>query len=146
MNAPTRPAAATTTDGPAPQDFRHSGGFLVRLAEKLGPHGHARSVFGEPVTQGEVTVVPVAKVRWGFGGGQGHGAAAIGKATNSGDMVGAGGGGGVMVTPLGYIELKNGQSRYRPIVDPVVAVPLAIAGGLAGVVLLRAVVRTLRGR
>ncbi|MDX5437397.1 MAG: hypothetical protein LPK03_09405, partial [Pontibacter sp.] len=31
---------------------------------------------------------------------------------------GSGGGGGMMLTPIGYIEMRQGKSRFRTIRDP----------------------------
>ncbi len=42
---------------------------LTRLAERLGATAAASAVFGTPVERNGVTVIPVARVRWGFGGG-----------------------------------------------------------------------------
>ena len=58
--------------------------FIGTMAEKLGAVARAATVFGEPVERDGITVVPVAKARWGFGGGEGH----------RKDEDGAGGGGG----------------------------------------------------
>ena len=41
---------------------------LTRLAESLGANAAASAVFGTPVERDGVTVIPVARVRWGFGG------------------------------------------------------------------------------
>ena len=43
--------------------------FLTNIAEKLGAAAKVSLVFGEPVERDGVTVIPVAKSRWGFGGG-----------------------------------------------------------------------------
>ena len=40
------------------------------LGEILGAAARVNTVFGDPVTQGELTVVPVARARWGLGGGR----------------------------------------------------------------------------
>ncbi len=79
--------------------------FIERLAEKVGVNASAKTIYSEPVQCDGVTVIPVAKVRWGFGGGSGSKSGKRGK----------GGGGGVQVSPLGYIEMKDGRSEYRPI-------------------------------
>jgi hypothetical protein len=47
-------------------------GLLERLAEMVGAKARVNTVFGDPIRQGDLTVVPVAKVRWGFGGGGGR--------------------------------------------------------------------------
>jgi uncharacterized spore protein YtfJ len=102
---------------------------VERLAARIGARARAASVFGEPIERGSVTIVPVAKIRWGFGGGAG--------AEEPGKLVGGGGGGGVRATPVGYIEIEGSETRYRAIRDPSSYVPLIIAGGVAGCLLLR---------
>jgi hypothetical protein len=44
--------------------------LLERLAERIGGRAKAEAVFGAPVQHGEVTVIPVARVRWGLGAGR----------------------------------------------------------------------------
>ena len=46
--------------------------FIGTMAVKLGAVARAATVFGEPVERGGITVIPVAKARWGFGGGAGQ--------------------------------------------------------------------------
>ncbi len=46
--------------------------FIGTMAEKHGAVAKAATLFGEPVERAGVTVTPVAKARWGFGGGAGH--------------------------------------------------------------------------
>jgi uncharacterized spore protein YtfJ len=108
--------------------------FVERLADKLGINANARSVYSEPVERDGTTIIPVAKVRWGFGGGAGK----------KGGKRGKGGGGAVQVSPLGYIEMKDGETRYKPIRDPASMVPLVVAGGLSGWILLRALRKLIR--
>jgi hypothetical protein len=45
--------------------------FVERVAERMGLHASAKAVYAEPVERDGVTIIPVAKVRWGFGGGSG---------------------------------------------------------------------------
>ncbi|MFQ6399167.1 spore germination protein GerW family protein [Nocardia sp. KC 131] len=103
--------------------------LLERLTDRLGGRASVSAVFGEPVTCEGVTVIPVARVGFGFGGGSGH---EVGVEKSGG---GAGGGGGVDARPLGFIEIANGTARYRPIhnhwIDVLVPVSalLAAAGG-----------------
>lgn len=86
--------------------------FIGTMAEKLGAVARAATIFAEPVERDGITVIPVAKARWGFGGG-----------------------GGVQVTPVGFIEIKNGQADFRPI--RTVSLPWMIAGGTSMLLLLR---------
>ena len=62
-------------------------------------------MFGNPVERGDVTVIPVARARWGFGGGGGR---------NRRNEPGSGGGGGASVSPIGYIEIHtDGTTNFR---------------------------------
>src|ERR1043166_1760167 len=99
--------------------------FISAIAEKLGSVARAATVFGEPVERDGITVIPVAKARWGFGGGAGHGK----------DEDGAGGGGGVQVTPVGFIEIKDHAANFRPI--RTVSLSWIIAGSILSLLLLR---------
>jgi len=83
---------------------------VTRLAEHLGRNASASAVFGAPVERDGVTVIPVARVRWGVGGGRGR------RKGQTDD--GFGGGGGVQAAPLGFIEVRDGGARYRRIRDP----------------------------
>ena len=110
------------------------GGIFEKLAEKLGAAAQAAHIFGEPVERDGVTVIPVATARLGLGGGgRKRGLAARHQ--------GIGGGGGVVIQPVGYIEIKGGETRYRPIVDFKLAIGAALAGGF----LLIGLVKRLRG-
>ena len=73
--------------------------FLDRMAQRLGGTANAATIFAAPIECGEVTVIPVAKAMYGFGGGDG---------TKQNEQ-GSGGGGGVRVIPVGYIEIRNGS-------------------------------------
>ncbi|HKB79749.1 MAG TPA: spore germination protein GerW family protein [Thermoanaerobaculia bacterium] len=98
--------------------------FIETLAEKIPLHASAKQVYGDPVERDGTTIIPVARVQWGFGaGGLGRGVAERG-----------GGGGGVRAKPSGYIELRNGQSRFRPILDLTSGAALAAAAA-AGLLL-----------
>ena len=97
--------------------------FVENLADRIGKRAGAATVFGEPVERDEVTVIPVARAGWGFGGGSG-------RAPEGG---GEGGGGGVVAWPVGYIEIRGAETRFRPIVDLrpfVVAGAFGLAAGL----------------
>lgn len=49
--------------------------FVERIAETIQTNANARQIFGEPVERNGVTIIPVGRVSWSFGGGGfGHGA------------------------------------------------------------------------
>ena len=66
-------------------------------------------VFGEPIHEGDVLLVPVARVRGGGGGGSGT------SPQNEGE--GSGGGGGFTADPAGVYVVKGGEVSWRPAVD-----------------------------
>ncbi|HNM78622.1 MAG TPA: spore germination protein GerW family protein [Tepidiformaceae bacterium] len=117
--------------------------LVERLASRIGLHANSRAVFGEAVERDGVTVVPVTKVRWFFGAGSGRG---IEENSDQGDIgEGSGGGGGLLSSPLGFIEIREGRADFRRINDPVSAVPIVIASGIAAWLSLRGLTKLLRG-
>ncbi|MGI4759557.1 MAG: spore germination protein GerW family protein [Janthinobacterium lividum] len=111
--------------------------LLERLSQQLTTSATAQAVYGTPVERDGVTVIPVAKAIYGFGGGGGSGTKE-GKSTGGG----LGAGAGVSLTPVGYIELRGGRSRFRPIRSSVV--PLVAVSGAIAWLLLRSVPRLLK--
>ena len=101
-----------------------SGDRFNKLVSSLGGTATASAVFGDPVEKGGVTIVPVARVRYGVGGGFGRGPGKKKRDEEAADQVGYGQGGGVQATPVGYIEIAGGEAEYKRIVDPVR--PLAV--------------------
>lgn len=91
--------------------------FVERLANQFGITANAKHIYAEPIERQGVTVIPVAKAKYAFGGGGGK---------KDGEE-GSGGGGGVAVTPVGYIEIKNGETRFRPIRDWLTVLPMIAA-------------------
>ncbi|HEY5545609.1 MAG TPA: spore germination protein GerW family protein [Gemmatimonadaceae bacterium] len=91
------------------------------IADLLSSSLNIRHVYGEPVQQGDTTVIPVAKVTYGFGAGGGRGPG--GERTvardegmpaedNRAEAEGAGGGGGVRMTPVGALEIGPRGTRF----------------------------------
>jgi uncharacterized spore protein YtfJ len=90
----------------------------------------ARRVFGDPVQAGGATVIPVATVGGGGGGGS--------KANQEGV------GFGVAAKPAGVFVVKDGEARWRPVIN----VNHIVLGGqliaLAGILMLPFVVKQFR--
>ena len=113
--------------------------LLERLSQQLSTSVTAQMVYGTPIEREGITVIPVARALYGFGGGGGGG-------TKAGETAGSGlgAGAGVSLTPVGYIELREGRSRFRPIRSSVV--PLVAVSGAIAWLLLRSVPRLLSSR
>ena len=92
--------------------------LLEELATRFGQDATVKHVFGEPIRVGEKTIIPVARVAYGFGGGSGTGPR--GKRNNQGEggdgstQEGAGGGGGIMARPRGVYEISANSTRFVP--------------------------------
>jgi uncharacterized spore protein YtfJ len=89
---------------------RHADDVLEKLADQVGARVTASTIFGAPVEREGVTVIPVGSVRFALGGGGGTDATGKGEGEGGGAM-GAG-------AATGYIELKDGRSRFVPVVHP----------------------------
>jgi len=111
--------------------------LLSMLAERVGARFTAANAFGTPIERDGVTVVPVAAARFGFGGGAG--------ADPDKQQDGAGAGVGGMVTAIGYIEIKDGRSRFVPIVHPARMLALVAAAIGAGLLITRPAIRAQPG-
>jgi uncharacterized spore protein YtfJ len=77
--------------------------LLESIAERVSARATAKSVYGDPVVVGGRTVIPIAHVRYGFGGGVGHPKA---------DEDAGGGGGGVWAQPSGALEITAEGTRF----------------------------------
>ncbi len=87
---------------------------IQQMLDRLTVH----SVFGPVTKEGEVAVMPVAKMSATFGYGQGYGegtAPADVGATSSGG--GGGGGAKGQTTPIGYLRFDADGVRFKAIED-----------------------------
>jgi len=85
---------------------------------------NTETVIGEPITAGEVTLIPVSKVSVGFAaGGAGD------SEKNSG---GTGTGGGINITPVAFISVCGDHIQVHPLTasDPILSKILSSAPGL----------------
>ena len=85
--------------------------MLQDTISKIREMVDVNNVIGEPITVDGVTIIPVSKVSVGFGGG----GADYAKNTGNGDPFGGGVGGGVKVTPICFLIVKDGNVRMMPV-------------------------------
>jgi len=107
-------------------------GLLQNLHESLSTRAQVKSVFGDPVTAGDKTIIPVAKIAYGFGAGAGTGGI-----SESSKGEGGGGGGGIRAIPVGVFEVSPAGTRFVPVRDRRQQAGLLAAGALLGMLLLR---------
>ncbi len=103
-----------------PSEARPPQGHVDAL-ERLGGVVAVERVFGEPVTRGDRTVIPMAAVVTAFGYGGGSGAAA--------GANGGGGGGRLAAHPVGVIELNSDGVHIHSVVDVTRLVTLLLLVG-----------------
>ena len=80
------------------------------IAEHLESKGNVQTIYGEPVRAEGRTVIPVARVLYGFGAGSGSGVFP-GKQSEPG-YEGGGGGGGGGAPQLGAGEISESGTRF----------------------------------
>ena len=87
--------------------------FLEKIASNFNHSANVRNVFGDPIQVGGKTIIPVAKIAYGFGGGfepvQPQNTSSV---QNGGP--GGGAGGGLYATAKGVYEITSGSTRFIP--------------------------------
>lgn len=78
--------------------------------DKLGAMVSVNTVVGQPIAAGDTTIIPISRVSLGFVAGGGEYAA---KAADP--AFGGGSGGGMSVTPVGFLVCCDGAVRYVPV-------------------------------
>jgi uncharacterized spore protein YtfJ len=86
--------------------------FLQSLKESILT-ANVKAVYGEPIAAQGKTIIPVAKIIYGYGGGAGTGGVGDSRARGEG----GGGGGGARAIPVGVVEVSEQQTRFIPITD-----------------------------
>ncbi len=104
----------------SPVPFSAKEPLAEKIKQTLGVQNGLHNIFGDPIEKKGLTLIPVGTMRVGFGLGKG----------NSKRGQGVGGGGGANFSPLGYIEIKRGKSRFRPIRDSNFFFKMFIGAGL----------------
>ena len=91
--------------------------MLENTIAKIREMIDVNSVVGDPITTADgVTIIPVSKVSVGFGGG---GSDFVSRNVNKQENpFGGGAGGGVKVTPIAFLIVKEGNVRMLPVAAP----------------------------
>jgi uncharacterized spore protein YtfJ len=105
-------------------------GLVENLAETFGSKASAQTIYGSPIERDNLTIIPIGKVRFGLGGG-------TGSRGETGE--GSGGGGGIIIAPVGYIEIKDGRSRFKRINYPTAISQMVVGLALSAWIVLRGI-------
>lgn len=87
---------------------------VAKTLRSLGDHlqvgASVRNVYGDPVNIGRRTVIPIARVSYGFGVG--------GSEEADSERGGSGGGAAMSARPVGALEITEAGTRFIPFIDP----------------------------
>src|SRR5438045_5629243 len=114
--------------------------FLEKLASQFSQNATVKNVYGEPIQAGDKTIIPVAQIAYGLGGGHGQGKkfkplkpGEAPQATTDANGEGEGGGGGMYAKPKGVYEITANATRFVPVSN----VPTLLFGLVIGLLLSR---------
>ncbi len=104
---------------------------IFEAIEDLRDKADANAVYGEPVTVGDKTIIPVADIKYGFGFGFGEGPTEPDEQDDD-EPANHGGGivGGVAARPIAALEITDDGVVVRPVEDEG---KIAMAGIFTGV-------------
>ena len=97
---------------------------MIHRLSTIPEESGASACFGAPVERNGHTIIPVARVAFGYGAGFGrgtgtgprhHGNGAEGSEEGAGE--GGGGGGGGSSTPVAIIDISSADVRIEPIIN-----------------------------
>src|SRR5277367_441972 len=108
-----------------------SAALLQSLKESILGQAGVKAIYGEPITAQGKTVIPVAKLMFGYGAGAGTGG--VGNSSAQGE--GGGGAAGVRAIPVGVIEISDQQTRFIPITSRKKLAGAVLGGILLGITL-----------
>jgi len=90
--------------------------MLENTIAKIREMVNVNTVVGDPITAGDVTILPISKISIGLGGG---GSDFVSKNNNQHENpFGGGVGAGVKVTPVAFLIIKEGSVRMLPVANP----------------------------
>jgi uncharacterized spore protein YtfJ len=103
-----------------------------RMLEQVRAAATVKQVFGDPITQGEVTLLPVAAVRGALGGGLSE--------------EGTGGGFAVTARPVGVYQMRGDEVTWVPAADTTRVIALGQAVAIVTLLVLRSILGRRRHR
>jgi uncharacterized spore protein YtfJ len=101
--------------------------LLSSIIGRIGDTASVKSIYGEPITAHGRTIIPVARVACGFGGGAGT--------RRQSDQEGEGGGGGLVALPVGVFDVSESGTRFIPLHDRRKLAAIGFASFCFGVIL-----------
>ncbi len=104
------------------------------LIERLQSSASVKNVYGEPIKAEGKTLIPIASIRYGFGGGVGT-QKEEGETDGKAGKEGVGGGGGVVAVPAGVLEVTQDHTLFIPFYDRRKMLGMILIGMMVGMVM-----------
>jgi uncharacterized spore protein YtfJ len=123
----------------------------VEPIKRMLEHTGVKAAFGEPIREGNVTVIPVAEASFLFGGGIGFYPSPPSSTDNKDARSGAAGvdgaGGGYIgrVKPRGYIRVSTDGVEYEPLLNPLRQALGGMALSAGAVAIFLKIIKAIRG-
>ncbi len=96
---------------------QHTENMMDKTIEKIKSLVQSDTIIGAPITVGQVTLIPVSKVTYGFAaGGTDHAS----KHNTTKDLYGGGAGAGITIAPVGFVSVCGTSVKMLP-VNPAVS-------------------------
>ena len=111
--------------------------LIDSAVEHLRMGASAKTVYGDPVVIDGKTIIPVAKVAYGFGGGSATPLETEGSEATAHEkgVGGAGGGGGLAAKPVGVVEITSAETKFVPFAQSKKLAIAALVGSGIGLAL-----------
>ena len=88
--------------------------LMAETIQEIRETVDANTVVGEPIRAGEITLIPVSKISFGFGTGASEFGGKAPKAPGD-NPFGGGGGAGVKITPVCFLAISGTNVRVLPV-------------------------------
>jgi uncharacterized spore protein YtfJ len=105
--------------------------YFQTILDQLQSSASVKTVYGDPIIAEGKTIIPVARVAYGFGAGAGPVRKGEGESQTEGKEAG-GGGGGIWARPVGLIEITKEETKFVPIRERRKLVGALLVGLLLG--------------
>ncbi len=85
--------------------------------EKVKAMADVNAIVGDPIQAGEVTIIPISRVSYGFASG-GSDFASKNQKPDSNNAFGGGSGAGVNIIPIAFLVVRGENVRLLPVTPP----------------------------
>lgn len=91
--------------------------LMSATMDKIQLLAGSNTVAGEPIIAGDVTILPISRLSFGFGVG-GSDFASKNQKPDAANCFGGGSGAGVNVEPVAFLVIRDGNVRILPLLPP----------------------------